>query len=329
MPIFRQLFIAVIAVIAVIIIGVSGIRYFEQLPWGEALYFVVITLATVGFGDIVPHTIAGRIFTVGLVVVGIGILGYALSVLTALQIKQIWGLARMKNKIGKLDKHIIVCGVGRIGSVIIERLKNEKQAFVVIEKDEEIVDRLRNEGILTMSGDATLDETLIEAGIHRAAGIMTALSNDADNVYVTLTARSLNPSIKIVSRANRPEAEGKLKRAGAHSVIYPALMGARQMVSSMLQPVIVDFMENVVYNENLHLSIGEIMLHERSHLVGVNVGQSGIKSKFDAIIVAIKRGEEFISNPKATEILRAGDVLIVLGHRPQLLQLEEAARQRS
>jgi voltage-gated potassium channel len=317
---------AMLAVFTVVIIGVSGIKYLEQLSWGDAAYFVVITLATVGYGDIVPKTIAGRIFTVGLVGVGLVIMGYALSVLTTLQIKQVWGIARMKTKIANLENHIIVCGVGRVGTVVVDRLKNAKQAFVVIENHEETINNMREEGVLTIQGDATLDETLIEAGIHRAAGIITALSADADNVYVTLTARTLNSHIKIVSRANRQEAEEKLKRAGAHSVIYPALMGARQMVSSMLQPVIVDFMENVVYNKELHLDIGEIQLYPGSALVGVALSQSGIKSKFDAIIIAVKRGEAFIHNPNAAEILCANDILIVLGHRQQLLELAEAGK---
>jgi len=326
MPMFRQLTFASITVLTVLIIGVSGIKYLEQLSWGEAAYFVVVTLATVGYGDIVPQTLAGRIFTIGLIGVGLAIMGYALSVLTTLQIKQVWGVARMKTKIANLENHIIVCGVGRVGTVIVDKLKHEKQAFVVIENHEDVVNKLREEGVLTLQGDATLDETLIEAGINRAAGIITALSDDADNVYVTLTARTLNSNIKIVSRANRREAEEKLKRAGAHSVTYPALMGARQMVSSMLQPVIVDFMENVVYNKELHLDIGEIPLYPGSALVGVALSQSGIKSKFDAIIIAIKRGEVFIHNPNAEEILCADDILIVLGHRQQLLELAEEGK---
>lgn len=326
MPIFRQLVPVILAVCTIVIIGVCGIKYFEQLPWGDALYFVVVTLATVGYGDIVPHTEVGRLFTIGLVAVGIVIMGYALSVLTTLQIKQMWGKARMKTKIANLENHIIVCGAGRVGVVILDRLKNEKQDFVVIEKSEDTINNLQKEDVLILHGDATLDETLIEAGIHRAAGIITALSNDADNVYVTLTARTLNSQIKIVSRANRQEAEEKLKRAGAHSVIYPSLMGARQMVSSMLHPVIVDFMENVVYNKELHLDIGELQLRPGSPLVGTAVRQSGIKSKFDAIIVAIKRGEAFIHNPHADEILCANDILIVLGHRQQLLALAEEGK---
>lgn len=326
MSIIRQLTVGMMIIVSVIIIGVGGIHYLEGLSWDEALYFVVVTLATVGYGDIVPHTAAGRVFTVFLIAVGLGIMGYALSTLTALQIKQIWGSARMKTKIANLDKHIIVCGVGRVGRVIVERLKHEQQAFVVIENHEEIVDQLRKEGVLTLQGDATLDATLVEAGIHRAEGIITALSNDADNVYVTLTAHSLNPELKIVSRANRPEAEEKLKRAGAHSVIYPSLMGARQMVSAMLNPVIVDFMEDVVYNKALHLDIAEIVLYPGSALVGVALNQSNIKSKYDAIIIAIKRGEEFIHNPHADEVLHAKDILIVLGYRQQLLDLAAVAK---
>lgn len=326
MSFVRQLILAMAAIFAVLAIGIIGICLLENLSWLDALYFVVITLASVGYGDIVPHTLAGRLFTVFFIVIGLVTIAYAFSVLMALQIKQVWGETRMKKQIAGLNNHFIVCGAGRVGENIVDHLKHQPQAFVVIESKEELIQKLHSEGVLALLGDATMDETLIQAGIQRAAGIITALSNDADNVYVTLTARSFNPQIKIVSRAARPEAEEKLKRAGAHSVIYPALMGARQMLTSMLQPVVMDFMENVVFNKDLHLDIAEIKLAGNSTMIGCPLHSSGIKDKFDAIVIAIKRSEAFIHNPNADEILRAGDVLIVLGHRQQLLDLSEAAK---
>lgn len=326
MDFFRQLVLATVAIVAVLTIGMTGIRFIENLSWADALYFVVITLASVGYGDIVPHTLAGRLFTICFVVVGIVTVAYAFSILTALQIKQVWGKVRMNKQISSLDSHFIVCGAGRVGHIIVDHLKHQQSSFVVIENEEVIVHKLHSEGVLALPGDATLDETLLKAGIQRARGIITALSNDADNVYVALTARSLNSNIKIVSRATRPEAEEKLKRAGAHSVIYPSLMGARQMLTSMLQPVVMDFIENVVFNKDLHLDIAEIKLTGNSGMIGRSLRVSGIKDKFDAIVVAIKRSENFIHNPHADEILRSGDVLILLGHRQQLLDLAEAAK---
>lgn len=326
MAFIPHIVLAVLVIFAVVTAGITGIHFLEQLPWLDALYFVVITLASVGYGDIVPQTLAGRIFTIFFVIVGFGAIAYAFSVLTALQIKQVWGETRMKKQIAGLNNHFIICGSGRVGQMIVQRLKHDHHLFVVIEKSKDMISKLHEDGVLALLGDATLDETLLQAGIQRAAGIITALSSDVDNVYVTLTARSLNPDIKIVSRAARPEAEEKLKRAGAHAVIYPAVMGARQMLTSMLQPIVTDFMENVVFNKDLHLDIAEIKLAGKSKMVGNPLRTSGIKDQFDAIVIAIKRADTFIHNPQADEILRSGDVLILLGHRQQLLDLADAAK---
>jgi voltage-gated potassium channel len=311
MAFVRQIVLAAAVLFGVVALGVAGIGVLENLSWADALYFVVITLASVGYGDIVPLTLAGKMFTVILVVVGFITIAYAFSIFTALQIRQVWGESRMNKQIAGLNKHYIVCGAGRVGEIIVGHLKHHHHPFVVIERMEEIIRKLHEEGVMALQGDATMDETLLQAGIERASGIITALSNDADNVYVTLTARSLNPNIKIVSRAARPEAEEKLKRAGAHSVIYPVVM---------------DFIENVVFNKDLHLDIAEIKLADNSKMIGLSLRASGIKDKFDAIVVAIKRVDKFIHNPSAEEILHSGDVLILLGHRQQLLDLAEAAK---
>lgn len=326
MVFFRHIFLAAAVIIAVVALGVTGIHFLEGLSWSDALYFVIITLASVGYGDIVPSTTTGKIFTVFFVIVGFMTIGYAFSVFTALQIKQVWGETRMKKQIAGLKGHYIVCGAGRVGEVIIDRLIHGRHSFVVIENGEEIVRKMRDAGVMALLGDATMDETLLQAGIQQAEGIITALSSDADNVYVTLTARSLNPDIKIVARAARPEAEEKLKRAGAHSVINPAVMGARQMLTSMLQPVVTDYMENVVFNKDLHLDIAEITLPDNSGMVGRALAESGIKEDYDAIVIAIKRAETFVHNPGAGERLRPGDVLILLGHRQQLLDMAEAVK---
>lgn len=325
MTMIRHIVLATAVLVAVLAIGITGIRFLEGLSWADALYFVIITLASVGYGDIVPHTTVGRIFTVFFVIVGFMTIAYAFSIFTALQIKQVWGEARMKKQIAELKEHYIVCGAGRVGEIIVKRLQHDHLPFVVIESNEEMIRKLHGQGVLALLGDATMDDTLLQAGIQRATGIMTALSSDADNVYVTLTARSLNPGIKIVARAARPEAEEKLKRAGAHSVIFPSVMGARQMLTSMLQPVVTDFMENVMFNKDLHLDIAEIKLAAGSALSGRLLRHSGIKDNFDAIVVAIKRADDFIHNPGPDEVLNPGDVLILLGHRQQLLELAKAA----
>ena len=301
----------------------------ENLSFFDALYFTVVTVATVGYGDIVPKTLAGRLFTMALIISGVGMAYYTFTlIISALiegQLKNVWGRRGMNRRIAAMQNHIIVCGAGRVGTNAMERLLQEDEAYVVIEKNQQMVDGLLEQRIPVIAGDATFDEVLLEAGVSRAKGIITALSHDADNVYVTLTAKSINPKINIVARAERPEAAEKLKRAGANTVIFPSVMGGRQMAAAMTKPVITDLMENVFYNQELHVDIAQITVLPASPLVGKTLLQSMIKDKYDSIIVAIKRSDRLISNPRAEEMLCAGDIMILLGQRDHLSELNKLA----
>lgn len=176
-----------------------------------------------------------------------------------------------------------------------------------------------------MLGDATTDEKLKLAGVERARGIITTMSSDADNVYVALAAKSLNPQITIVSRAERDGSEDKLRKAGVDTVIFPSEMSGRQMVRSMTKPIITDLLENVFFNENLHLDMAQVKVCENSSIAGQTIRDSDIKHRYNTIIVAIKRGEDLITNPISEEVLESGDVLIVIGHRSELVELSAAA----
>jgi voltage-gated potassium channel len=241
------------------------------------------------------------------------------------RLKDFFGRKGMDRRIAGLKDHIIVCGAGKVGSNVIERLQDEGQDFVVIEKDQLLYERLCEQKVLAIYGDSTLDEVLLVAGVERAKGLITALSHDADNVYVTLTAKNLNQNMTIVARADRKEAEGKLRSAGATTVIFPSVMGGRQMVSAMTKPVIMDFVENLFYNQELHMDIAEMTVAKNSTLVGKNFIASDIKGRFDSIVVAIKRGDLLLTNPRATEVICAGDIMIVLGQRTTLSKLQEWA----
>ncbi|MBP2656650.1 MAG: TrkA-N domain protein [Firmicutes bacterium] len=297
----------------------------EDLSFYDATYFAVVTIATVGFGDIVPKTPAGRMFTCLFIIVGVGMAYYTFTLVISMSIegrlKDFFGRKGMERRIASLDNHIIVCGAGKVGGNVIERLQDEGQAFVVVEKDLLLYEQLCEEKVLTIHGDATLDEMLLQAGVKRAKGLITALSHDADNVYVTLTGKSLNPEMTIVARADRAEAEEKLRRAGATTVIFPSVMGGRQMVSAMIKPVIMDFVENLFYNQELHMDIAEVT----SPLVGKNFIENDIKGRFDSIVVAIKRDNKLITNPPGTQVISAGDIMIVLGQRATLSKLNEVA----
>lgn len=313
----------------VLIAGIIGFMVFEDLVFVDAAYMAVVTIATVGYGDIVPQTQAGKLFTCLFIIVGVGTAYYTFMLVISMSVegrlKDFLGRKDMDRRIASLKNHIIVCGAGKVGSNIIERLQHEGQDFVVVEKEQLLYEQLCEQKVLVVHGDATLDEVLLSVGVKQAKGLITALSHDADNVYVTLTGKSLNPEIAIVARADRKEAEGKLRIAGATTVIFPSVMGGRQMVSAMTRPVIMDFVENLFYNQELHMDIAEITVKKASTLVGKSVLDSDIKKRFDCIVVAIKRGDNLMTNPKESERIYSEDILIVLGQRATLSKLNEWA----
>lgn len=318
------------AFVVLLTVGTAGFMMVENLPPLDAFYMTIVTVATVGFGDIVPKTTAGKIFTMLMIVCGVGMTYYTFTYLFSLmvegQLKNLMGRRGMNRKIASMHNHIIVCGAGRVGANVLQRLRHEAADFVVIDNRQETYAQLMEDKVTAVHGDATCDEVLLAAGIERARGVITTLAHDADNVYVTLTAKSLNPRVRVVARAERPEAEEKLRRAGADTVIFPSVMGGRQMVSAVTRPIIMDFVENVFYNQELHLDIAEITVSPGSALAGTRLADSGIKEKFDSIVVAVKRGNELITTPCASMAIEAGDIMIVLGHRASLGALVAVAK---
>lgn len=326
---FDRLKLSLILFVGILGVGILGFMVFEGLSFYDGVYLAVATIATVGYGDIVPKTFAGRMFTCLFIIFGVGTAYYTFSLVVSMSVegrlKDFLGRKDMDRRIAKLDQHIIVCGAGKVGGNVIERLQDEGESFVVIEKEQLVYERLCEQKLLAIHGDSTLDEVLLAAGVKRAKGLITALSHDADNVYVTLTGKSLNPDIAIVARADRKEAEGKLRSAGATTVIFPSVMGGRQMVSAMTKPVIMDFVEDLFYNQELHMDIAEITVNSNSTLVGKNFIESDIKGRFDSIVVGIKREGALITNPRATERICAGDIMIVVGQRTTLGKLNDWA----
>ena len=329
MVLFDRLKLSIVLFMSILAVGIAGFMVFEGLSFCDALYLAVATITTVGYGDIAPKTPIGRLFTCVFIIVGVGMAYYTFSLVITMSIegrlKFFLGRKGMDKRIASLHDHIIVCGAGKVGSNAIRCLQLEGQKFIVVEKDQLLYEQLCDQKVLAIQGDATLDEVLLLAGVKRAKGLITALSNDADNVYVTLTSKSINADMTIVARAERKEAEGKLRSAGATTVVFPSVMGGRQMVSAMTKPIIMDFVENLFYNQELHMDIAEITVNIASTLVGKNLIESNIKGRFDSIVVAIKRGDILLTNPSAVTIILPGDIMIVLGQRILLNKLHSWA----
>lgn len=310
--------------------GTLGYVFLEGWPWLDAFYMAVITLTTVGFGEIRPLSENGRLFTVFLIVAGVGSIAYSVSVFTELiiegRIREILGKKRMEKELNKLKDHYIVCGYGRIGRTVCQEFKENKVPFVVIESNPEIVAKAEEDGVLLIQGDATEEDILLKAGMERAKALVAALALDSQNVFITLTARSLNPNLFITARAEEPLSEKKLLRAGANKVVLPYLIGGNRLAYSVLKPALVDFLEIATQRERIDLIMEEITVKTGSRLKGKSLKESRISPDLGIIVVAIKKEDEMVFNPSADTEIEQGDKLIVLGNEKQLKGMEEWAQ---
>lgn len=327
----RRLRTALGVLAAVICAGTIGYSAIEGWTLFDALYMTVITLATVGFKEVHDMSGSGKAFTIVLIIGGTGVIAYSLGSLIQFmvegQLRQVVGRRKMLKTIGKLRDHYIICGFGRIGQLICKEFEARPIPFVVVEKNPHLCERLGRDGYLFVQGNATDDESLLAAGIERARGLITAVTSDTDNVYITLSARGLNPDLFILARAGEEGAEVKLMRAGASKVISPYTIGATRMAHAILRPSVVDFIELATASENLALQIEEIDVATGSSLVGKTLITAEIRQSMGIIIVAIKHpdGHMLFNPPSHTEI-NAHSVLIVLGERLAITQLEQLAQ---
>jgi voltage-gated potassium channel len=327
----RNLRLSLSILTAVIAAGTLGYSLIEGWSLFDALYMTVITLATVGFKEVHELSPQGKAFTITLIIFGVGVITYAAGSLIQFmvegQLRQVVGRKKMEKKIAKLKDHYIICGFGRIGQMICKEFQTRPVPFVVVEKNPDLCERLSREDYLFVQGNATDDDCLLAAGIERARGLITAVTSDTDNVYITLTARGLNPRLFILARAGEEGAEVKLMRAGASKVISPYTIGAVRMAHAILRPSVVDFIELATAHENLALQIEEIEVFTNSSLVGQTLVTSGIRQTMGIIIVAIKQPDgHMLFNPAPDTEIVAGSVLIILGERLGITQLEQIAQ---
>lgn len=307
--------------------GTLGYMYFESTGFWMGLYLTIITVFTVGYGDIVPIHPSGRIFTVFLVVTSVAFVFYTFTKITETvlegELRGLYKRRRMNKEIARLRDHYIICGFGRIGKEICKILKEHQRPFLVIEKDEDEMTALEELGYMRLQGDGAADEVLQAAGIERARGLVSVVASDADNLYITLTARGLNPGLFIMARSSGgPGVQTKLKRAGASKVISPYSIGARRMAHLIVRPTVTDFIDLTMRAGELDLMMEELLVTPASPLNGKNLIESEIRKKYDVIVVAIKREDgTMLFNPRPDSVILVGDTLIVLGATDHILGL--------
>ncbi len=292
----------------------------------------VITISTVGYGEVVDLNTAGQIFTIIVIIFTISIFGYLISVIFRIisdgVINQNWRKHRMIKTIEKLKNHIIVCGSGETGIHVIKQLMMKGIDFVVIENDEQAIETLKSLEINYIYNDATREEALIEANIENAKGLITCLAKDADNVFVVLTARELNKKLHIIARAHEERSDIKLKRAGANQTVSPDEIGGKKMASLMVNPHVQFFVDNIIDTKNITIDMEEVTIHEGSELIDKKLSEAKISERAGLIVLAIRKNEdEFIFNPKAKEILRFDDKMLVVGSKEQIAILRKMANE--
>ena len=311
-------------------LGTVGYILIEGWTLSDSLFMTVMTVTTVGYGSPQPLTPWGQRFTTFFMIVGVGTTGYALSnaiqVLVQSEILSTLGARRRHREMNKLQDHYIICGVGRIGMRIIREMQRADVPFVAIESNQQKIANLVGRGTLVIVGDATLDETLREAGVERARGLAACLPDDADNVYVVLSARNLNRELYIVARAVEEQAEPKLIRAGADRIVAPTIIGSHRMAQSLLKPAVADFIDSVTA-ENLDLAFEQVEVRGESVYSNQKLSATNIRSELNIVIVAIRRhGGEMIFNPPGDALIKAGDLLIAIGRAETLALLKRTAR---
>lgn len=308
-------------ILLVILIGVTGFHFIEGLSFLDSLYMTIITIFTVGFREVKELSPIGQIFTIFIIVGGVGTALFAFTKIAEKvfegTIHQIWRRKRMEKKIQNLKDHYIICGHGRMGKTVRERLIDEKLPFVIIDNNEENLEEIReNDNSLFIEGDATQEEVLIKAGIKKARGLAALLSTDADNLYLVLTVRLINPSIFVLSKALDEEGERKILQIGANKVVSPYKLGGLKIAQGLIRPTLVDFVDLIIRRKELALYMEEFIVKKDSQMLNRNLAECDIRRTANVIVVAMKKpGEDIVFNPPSDATIETGDTLLVLGDK--------------
>ena len=317
------------ALLLVIVCGTAGFHYIEGWPWFDGFYMVITTLTTIGYQETHPLSHAGRVFNVGVIVCGVALVFLAIGSLTQalleFELQHFFGRRRMEREIGRLTDHYIICGAGRVGRSAARELARKPVPFVIIESSEAKAQKFATENWLMFIGDSTQEQVLRTARIEHARGLVAATTTDATNLYIVLTARSLNPKLRIIARASEEMAEKHLLSAGADSVVSPYTFAGQRIAQSLLRPHVVSFLETATTHLGIDLEIGQVAITPHSSFAGKTIESSRIRQDRGVIILAIKREAGMRFNPSPDDRIEAGDFLIAMGEPQQLRALEQMA----
>lgn len=305
-------------------IGTAGYVLIEGWNTADAFYMTAITLTTVGFAEVRPLTSNGRYFTVALLIFSVAFIAYGLEYLLTANLGETWRKRRMMQTLESLENHVIVCGYGRVGQSAVASLQNGRRQVVIIEKEPQKIPELSKNNYIFLEGDATRDEVLQQANIDRAWGLLVCTGDDSRNLFIVLSARTLNANLYIVTRSIDAENERKMRRAGANRVVSPHQIGGRHMANIIERPHVTDFFDVVTLDGGIEIWVEELVIGEESPLVGKTVGEANIRLETGVTIIALLR-EHRSSIPDAQTCFQIGDELIVLGTREQLAQLKQLA----
>ena len=327
----KRIRIGAVSLLTIFVVSVIGYRVLGDYDWLEAIWLVVVTISTVGYGESTESSVSIQVFTIFVILLGVTAATYTgggfIQLMLEGEVEKVLGRRKMTKELGRLDQHVIICGFGRLGHDLANQLRHRGLPFVVLDVLPEKVLEAMDLGFLAIQGDATSEQVLEEVNIQKARALATALPSDAENVFITLTARNLRPDIQIIAKSERESSCRKLRQAGADKIVMPHRVGAQQMERMISRPTTADLVELFAEASHLEMELDEFLVTKDSHLVGRSLAQSKLKQDFNLLVVGIKdQSGHFRFNPQPQETIRSDDTILVIGQEDDISRLKRSKR---